>query len=64
MSTGFEPYVSDPAEPPLRRRMAGREPAIWTLIILILIIAATTLFWVGRGEEDPGMTVPASREDA
>ncbi len=43
--------------------MAGREPAIWTLILLILLIAATTLFWVGRGEEDPGLTVPSSGEE-
>lgn len=64
MPTGFEPYVSDPAEAPSRPRMAGREPAIWMLIALILLIAATTLFWVGRGQEDPGLTVPVSGEDA
>ena len=63
MSDDYEPYVADPAEPPPRPRLARLAPAIWTFALILLLAAATTLYWTGRGEVDPSLTVPAS-EDA
>lgn len=55
-----EGYVADPAEPPPRPRLAGLRPAIATLAMLLLMVAAVTLYWTGRGEEDPALQVPAA----
>lgn len=57
-------YVADPAEPPPRPRLARWGPTIATLVVALLIAAATTLFWVGRGEEDPSLQAPAGQTDA
>ena len=53
-----EPYVADPAEPPPRARLAGLRPALVTVLVLVLVAAAMTLYWVGRGEEDPALQAP------
>jgi hypothetical protein len=60
MTERFESYVADPAEPPPRPRLAGLAPTVWTLALLIALIGATTVFWQGRGEEDPALTVPGA----
>jgi hypothetical protein len=63
VSDDYEPYVSDPAEPPRRRRLAGAAPLVWTLALVLLLAGATTIYWTGRGEEDPALTVPASENE-
>ena len=60
MSDHYEPYVKDPAEPAPRRRLARLQPWIAALAVLVILVAAGTLYFVGRGEEDPALTVPAS----
>ena len=60
MSDSYEPYVQDPAEPPPRRRLARLQALIATLAVLFILVAAGALYFVGRGEEDPALTVPAS----
>jgi hypothetical protein len=60
--TDPEPYVADPAEPPPRPRLARLRPMVWTLAVLILIVAGTTLYWQGYGEEDPALQVPGPTE--
>ena len=60
MSDRYEPYVEDPAEPAPRRRLARLQPWIATLALVIILVAAGALYFVGRGEEDPALTVPAS----
>ena len=60
MSDHYEPYVADPAEPPPRRRLARLAPLIWTLAAVLLLVGLTTIYWTGRGEEDPALTVPSS----
>ena len=60
MSTDYEPYVADPAEPPARRRLARLAPALWIVIVLVLLIGTTAVYWTGRGQEDPALTVPQS----
>ena len=60
MSTDYEPYVGDPAEPPPRRRLARLQPLIVSVAILVLVVALGALYFIGRGEEDPALTVPAS----
>lgn len=60
MSERYEPYVKDPAEPPPRRRFARLQPLIATLAVLIMLVAAGALYYVGRGEEDPALEIPAS----
>lgn len=57
-----EPYVADPAEPPPRPRLARLRPLIATLVALLLLGAGTTLFWTGRGEEDPALRAPGATE--
>lgn len=57
-----EPYVADPAEPPPRPRLAALRPAVVTLLVVILLAAATSLYWLGRGEEDPSLRAPDSGE--
>lgn len=58
-----ESYVADPAEPPARPRLARWRPTIAVLVVALLTAAATTLFWVGRGEEDPALQAPAGQTD-
>ena len=58
-----EPYVADPAEPPPRPRLAGLRPALAVLLVVLLVIAGMTLFWTGRGEEDPALQAPAPQND-
>ena len=60
VSTDYELYVEDPAEPPARRRFARLAPALWALIVVILLVGTTAVYWAGRGLEDPSLTVPAS----
>ena len=60
MNERYEPYVSDPAEPPARRRLARLQPWIATMAVMIILIAAGALYFVGRGEEDPALTIPSS----
>ena len=60
MAERFEAYVADPAEPPPRPRLARLAPAVGTLALLIALIGAATVFWHGRGEEDPALTVPGA----
>jgi hypothetical protein len=60
MRDDYEPYVGDPAEPPARRRLTGWQPWIAALAVFVLLVAAGSLYFVGRGEEDPALTVPAS----
>ena len=60
MSERYEPYVKDPAEPPARRRLARLQPLIAVLAVLIILVSAGALYFVGRGEEDPALTVPSS----
>ena len=60
MSDSYEPYVEDSAEPAPRRRLARLQPWIATLALLIILVGAGALYFVGRGEEDPALTVPAS----
>ena len=62
MSDRYEPYVSDPAEPPPRRRLEWLQPLIAALAVFIVLVAAGALYFVGRGEEDPALTVPAASE--
>lgn len=62
MSERYEPYVSDPAEPPPRRRLARLQPLLASLAVVILLVAAGALYFVGRGEEDPALTVPVPTE--
>jgi hypothetical protein len=58
-----EPYVADPAEPPARPRLARLRPAIAALTLLLLLIAGATVFWTGRGQEDPALQAPAAEND-
>jgi hypothetical protein len=55
-----EPYVADPAEPPRTPRFARLRPAVATLAVILLVAAGMTLYWVGRGEEDPALQAPAA----
>lgn len=59
-----EPYVADPAESPSRPRLAGLRPALGTVLVLLLVVAAVTLYWTGRGEEDPALQAPSAEEGA
>ncbi|MPZ73215.1 MAG: hypothetical protein GEU74_08285 [Nitriliruptorales bacterium] len=47
-----EPFVVDPAEAAAPPRLARLAPATSTIALLLLLIAGTTLYWTGRGEED------------
>lgn len=53
-----EPYVADPAEPADPRPFARWQTLVVTMAVVILLIAAATVFLQGRGEEDPALTVP------
>jgi hypothetical protein len=59
-----EPYVADPAEPPRTPRFARLRPAVATLALILLVAAGMTLYWVGRGEEDPALRAPAADNGA
>jgi hypothetical protein len=63
VSTDYEPYVQDPAEPPARRHLARLAPALWAILLVVLVIGLTSVYWIGRGEEDPALTVPSSSEE-
>jgi hypothetical protein len=63
VSTDYEPYVADPAEPPARRRLARLAPAVWVVLLAVLLAGLTSVYWIGRGQEDPALTVPSSSED-
>lgn len=62
--TVHEPYVADPAEPAPRPRLARLRPALATLVVLLLVAAGVTLYWTGRGEEDPALQAPATQDGA
>lgn len=59
-----ERYVADPAEPPPRPRLARLRPAVATLAVLVLLVAGVTLYWTGRGQEDPALQAPAAENGA
>lgn len=58
----YEPYVADPSEPRPRRRLAGLQPALWTLLIALVVVAGTALWLQGYGQEDPALSVPSDNE--
>jgi hypothetical protein len=62
VSTDYEPYVADPTEPPPRRRLARLQPLIIAMALIILVVAAGSRYFIGRGEEDPALEVPAASE--
>ena len=58
MSERFETYVADPAEPAPRPVLDRWRPAVWTLLVILLLVAAASLYLEGRGEEDPALQQP------
>ena len=58
MGRMHEPYVADPAEPTGQPLLARARPAVATLALIVLLVAAATLFLQGRGEEDPALNAP------
>lgn len=59
MHERYEPYVADPAEPAGRPVLERWRPLAWFALVLILLIAGSSLYLEGRGEEDPALQFPA-----
>ena len=64
MSERFEAYVADPAEPAPRPVLDRWRATLWTVLVILLIVAASSLYLEGRGEEDPALQAPGGQENA
>lgn len=58
MTPTHEPYVAEPTERRSRPRLAGSQP--WLVTVIVLLLAAQVTFLVLRGlaEQDPSLQVP------